>query len=103
MTKPIKGRLTENLKTNVVFAKDQDDYNALPAHKTDTGIVAFAFEVSEEEIEEIKRTGRIYASLLTFNNPLQPVYVTGSADKLEENIDHNNQWLKEAMVDNQKE
>jgi hypothetical protein len=30
------------------------------------------WELNEEDLEEIKRTGKIYLSQLTMNNPLQP-------------------------------
>lgn len=57
---------------NTIFAKDQKEYYPLPAHKTDDGIVTTCWELTPGELEEVKRTGKIYFRVLTFNSPLQP-------------------------------
>jgi len=97
MPKLIKGKITENIETNVVFAENQEEYNALPAYATSTGIVAFAFELNDEEIADIVKTKRIYCNLLTFNKPLQPICISTSAEQFENNIDHNDKWLRGLM------
>ena len=63
---------------NVVFAKDQPEYLPLPALRVPgpEGEVITCWELSDEELEEIKRTKRIYLSQWTFNNPLQPIRMT---------------------------
>lgn len=88
MPKLIKGKITDNLETNVVIAEHQDEYNSLPAHVTYTGVVAFAYELSDEEIEQIKKTKRVYVSMLTFGNPLQPHYLTTNPELLDKNVKH---------------
>lgn len=75
---------TEFEEQNVVFAKDQPEYQPLPAHKAlnDTrGTVVSCWELSPEEIELINQTGKVYVSQLTFNQPLQPLFV--AVDKYE--------------------
>lgn len=58
---------------NVIFAKDQPEYNPLPALKMPDGEVITCWELSDEEMMDIVTTKRIYLSQLTFNQPLQPV------------------------------
>lgn len=60
---------------NVVFAKDQPEYNPLPAHRTDDreSAVTSCWELSDEDLAEIARTRRIYVTQLTFRHPLQPI------------------------------
>jgi len=59
---------------NVVFAKDQPEYQPLPACKFDTpeGHVVFCEYLSFTERMRVLFTGRIWCSLLTFNKPLTP-------------------------------
>lgn len=59
-------------QSNVTFAKDQPEYRPLPAHRTDAGIVTSCWELSDEELAEITKTKRIWFSVYTFNQPLQP-------------------------------
>ena len=64
---------------NVVFAKDQPEYIPLPAMKVPDdpqGLIVTKLELSPEELEEINKTGSIHLSVLTFNQPLQPVLLT---------------------------
>ncbi len=58
---------------NVVFAKDQPEYLPLPALRLPDGEVITCWEFSEEELQEVIRTKRIYFSQLTFNTHLQPI------------------------------
>lgn len=62
---------------NIVFGADQEQYNNLPAIYTgdDEGMVVTCWEVTDEDLEEIKKTRKIYLSQLTFNRPLQPLKV----------------------------
>lgn len=57
---------------NAEIAKDQKEYLTLPAHIAKDGEVVSCWELSDEEIEEIKKTKRIYLGISTFNKPLQP-------------------------------
>lgn len=64
---------------NVVFAKDQPEYVPLPAMKVPNdpqGLIITKWQLSPEELERVKETGTIHLSMLTFNQPLQPVLLT---------------------------
>jgi hypothetical protein len=57
---------------NVVFAKDQPEY--IP--NDPQGLIITKWQLSPEELERVKETGTIHLSMLTFNQPLQPVLLT---------------------------
>lgn len=64
---------------NVVFAKDQPEYMPLPAMEIPNdpqGLIITKWQLSPEELERVKETGTIHLSMLTFNQPLQPVLLT---------------------------
>lgn len=61
---------------NVVFAKDQPEYQPLPAMRLPDGTVITCWELTDEDLETIKSTRRMYLSQLTFNQPLQPIFMT---------------------------
>ena len=63
---------------NVVFAKDQPEYNPLPAFRNNSpeGEVVTKWELSEEDLEAINETGCIWLQQMTFNNPLQPILLS---------------------------
>lgn len=76
-------------ESNTVFGKDQPEYMPLPAlvkpfiiGKGDDaavypkGIVVSCWELSEEELAEVAKTGRIYLSVLTFGQPIQSCFIT---------------------------
>lgn len=67
---------------NVVMGKDQPQYRPLPALRImdEQGQAITCWEVSDEELEEIIKTRRIYLSQLTFNQPLQPVMLASGLD-----------------------
>jgi hypothetical protein len=67
---------------NLTLAKDQPQYKPLPCMYLEgpQGEMITCFEMTEEELELIKKTRRIYISQLTFNNPFQPVHVMASLD-----------------------
>jgi hypothetical protein len=62
--------------TNVVYAKDQPEYIPLPAYQDTDGTIVTTWELTKEEIEAVKESGRIYLMVSTFNQPLQPVLLT---------------------------
>ncbi len=72
---------------NVVFAEDQPEYQSLPAHcaTRELGDVVSCWELSEEEVQKIVETRRIYISQLSFHQPLQPIYPTVNKDDIFEN------------------
>jgi len=61
---------------NATFAENQQEYQSLPAHKTVNGETTFCFELDEEELRQVRETGRIWLTVLTFNQPLQPIGAT---------------------------
>lgn len=62
-------------QANVKIAENQEEYMTLPAHHSEDteGIVTCCWELTPEEIEQVKETGKIYLQMWTFNNPLQPI------------------------------
>lgn len=67
---------------NVVFAENQTEYKPLPAFKDENGNVVTCWELSHEDFEKLVETKRIYLSVMTFNNPLQPVFLTANIDEV---------------------
>lgn len=63
---------------NVVFAKDQPEYLPLPAFKNDSpqGEVVFCQCLTLKERIKVLFTGKIWVSLLTFNKPLTPSFLS---------------------------
>jgi hypothetical protein len=55
-----------------VFAKDQPEYQPLPAHVSVHGVVTSCWELSDAELKELIETKRIWLQQLTFGQPLQP-------------------------------
>nr|BDD47015.1 hypothetical protein 10 [Balneolaceae bacterium] len=60
-------------EVNVRIAEHQDEYETLPAHVGRNGVVITCFELDEEEKKQVQETGKIYLSLMTFGQPLQPI------------------------------
>ena len=58
---------------NCTYAENQPEYLPLPAHRSEEGIVTSCWELSDEEMEILLKTKKIYLQVLTFNKPLQPV------------------------------
>ncbi len=58
---------------NVTYAENQEEYLPLPAFKTKSGRVITCWKLSDEELEEVNKTGIVWLDMLTFNKPLQPV------------------------------
>jgi len=66
-------------QANVNLAKNQDQYNTLPAYMgqvgsepEETGFIT-CFELSEQEIENINKHGKIWYTQMTFNNQFHPM------------------------------
>jgi hypothetical protein len=58
--------------SNVVFAKDQKQYDPLPAFRDKVQAVS-CWELTEDEMAEINKTGVVWLSQLHHGQPLQPV------------------------------
>lgn len=67
---------------NVVFAKDQKEYLPLPAFKSKEGLVISCWGLSWKERLKVVFTGRIWVCLMTFNQPLQPLFLTAKKKQL---------------------
>lgn len=80
--------ITDDLKANVEIAKEQEEYLTLPAHVFEDGQVCVCIQLDEKEIEEVKKEGRVYVSMLTFNKPLQPFFITTRQEVFKEHIDY---------------
>jgi hypothetical protein len=63
---------------NVVFAKDQPQYQPLPAfrYNTEQGEVISCWKLSFKERIKLLLTGKLWVCLLSFNKPLTPSYFT---------------------------
>lgn len=57
----------------VVYAKDQPEYLPLPAYRTGDGTVVTRWRLSWSERIRVLLGGSVWLTILTFNNPLQPV------------------------------
>ena len=61
---------------NVTYAVNQPEYLPLPAHKTADGVVTSCWGLSFFERLQVAFTGRIYLRVLTFNQLLQPLFLS---------------------------
>lgn len=68
-------------EVNVIFAKDQPEYLPLPAfkNKSERGEVITCHSLSFKERLKILFKGEIWLSMMTFNRPLTPIFM--SVDK----------------------
>lgn len=55
-----------------VFAKNQPQYQPLPAHLTKEGVMTCCWALSWRERITLLLTGRLWHQVLTFNKKLQP-------------------------------
>lgn len=80
MIKPIDFR-----GTNIAFADDQDEYNSIPAIRTDDGIVYTCWQLDASSLKELQENGgKIYLQVHTCNTPLQALkMMTDLADDVE--------------------
>lgn len=72
-------KLIEFPEQTVVIAKDQPQYNPLPAHRFDgdtRGRIACCWSLTWKERLRLLWTGRLWHQVLTFNEPLQPQLLT---------------------------
>lgn len=65
-------------EANVTFAKDQPEYIPLPAFRKESpqGEVITCWQLSFKERLRILFKGEIWLSMLTFNKPLTPSFLT---------------------------
>lgn len=60
-------------ESNTVFAKDQPEYNQLPAFVSPDGIATTCWSMSLMERVKFLFTNKLWISVMTFNKPLQPM------------------------------
>lgn len=77
--KPIKFK-----EANITFAKDQPEYQPLPAYKDagPEGYVVSCWGLSFKERIKILLTGKLWIGLMTFHKPLTPSYPTVNKNEL---------------------
>jgi hypothetical protein len=63
---------------NVIYAEDQPEYRPLPALKMPDGEIITCWRPSILERLKILFTGKIWLSVLTFNQALQPLFLSAS-------------------------
>lgn len=63
---------------NIVFAKDQPEYQPLPALRIDSpqGEVISCWKMNFKERIKVLFFGRVWVSLMSFNKPLTPSYIS---------------------------
>ena len=66
---------------NVVYGEKQPQYKSLPALSFENGMVVTCWKLSWKEVLKLLFTRKIWHSVLSFNNPLQPTLL--AVDKKE--------------------
>ncbi len=64
---------------SVIIAKDQPEYLPLPAHRFAgdySGRIAFCWQLTWRERIAVLLRGILWHEVLTFNQPLQPQFIT---------------------------
>lgn len=86
--KPCK-EITASIPVNVKIAEGQDEYQTLHAHYAPGphGSICFAVELEDEEIEMLKKSKKLYVNLLTFNKPMQPIFITADPSIIEDVVE----------------
>lgn len=71
-------KLIEFPEQTVVIAKDQPEYNPLPAHqfRDAEGRIACCWQLTWRERFAVLFNGKVWHQILTFNQPLQPQLLT---------------------------
>lgn len=83
--KPIKFK-----DANIVYGANQPEYMPLPAQrvgKEQTGQINTCWKLTKEEKAAVAKTGKIWVSVLTFGQPLQPVLVSVGKPEVYDPID----------------
>ena len=58
--------------SNLVFGENQKEYNPLPAHKSDKGIVTVCWKLSIVERLKLLLTGTLWQNIWVFDKPIPP-------------------------------
>jgi len=87
--KPVSPVIPGVLMDEVVYAADQPEYQPLPAFKCVNGKILTRWELTEEEKRLITEQGYVYLAVNTFNQPLQPVYLSATPPDSIDYVDWN--------------
>jgi len=60
-------------ESNCEIAKDQPEYQTLPAHLSDNGIITTCWKLTDEEILSVLENGCFWFRQMTLCNPMQPI------------------------------
>ena len=71
----------EFAEQNIVFAKDQPEYEPLPAHVSNQGVTT-CWQLSEEDKKRILDNRPIWVRNLTFGGALQPIMITTDPEEV---------------------
>jgi len=84
---------------NIVFAKDQPEYQPLPALKIDapTGEVISCWKLTFKERLKVLVFGRVWMSLMSFNKPLTPSFLSVDRKEVFLHPDDNIKWWKKYL------
>lgn len=84
---------------NIIFAKDQPQYQPLPALKIESpeGQIISCWKLSFKERIQVLFSGRIWSSLMTFNNPLTPSYLAVNRKEIYSHPDDSIKWHKKIL------
>lgn len=73
--KPVEPKVPHDGAALVVFAKDQPQYDPLPAYVDGAGLVMTEWEFSAEDLATIVNGGRVRLWISTFRRSLQPIAI----------------------------
>jgi hypothetical protein len=85
--KPVSPVIPGSDIDEVVYAAEQAEYQPLPAFKCLDGRILTRWEMSEAEKKLVCEQGYIYLAVSTFNEPLQPVYLSARPPDVIETVD----------------
>lgn len=70
--------IKEFKECNSVYAEDQDEYENLPVHLSNDNyaVATSCWKFTWLELLKVIFTRRIYAKMMTFGKPLQPIKIT---------------------------
>ena len=83
-------------EANVTYAKDQPEYQPLPAFKNDSpqGEVISCWQLSFRERMRVLVKGEIWISLMSFNKPLIPSFITTKKEDVLNSQSSKVRWQK---------
>ena len=93
-------KVVEFKHQNIVFAKDQPEYQPLPALRLETpqGEVISCWRMSFKERIKVLFFGRVWLSLMSFNKPLTPSYMAVNRKEVYSHPDDKEPLLKRLKI-----